>query len=197
MSANKKQKVLRSWLLCWDLQCPYAKVNWQKLPAIRERFDLEFDFEIVLTSLAFHPQAFTGQCAATLVKLKKGEDARRKFIDACYSNQDRYMDKTLGDARPSEVDKIFAGIVQEAGLFDDSFDEKDFLANLHDWELVVKPTYAEHEVALGYKVFGTPKSVIDQQLITDTESSWGPDEWAEKLLSIEYAAFDMSTWRAS
>ena len=59
-----------------------------------------------------------------------------------------------------------------------------FLADLHDWESAVKPAYAEHKIALGYGVYGTPKHVIDGKLVPDTESAWGAAEWAEKLKSL-------------
>ena len=52
---------------------------------------------------------------------------------------------------------------------------------MHDWEEVVKPAYAEHKIALGYGVFGTPKFVVNEQLVPDTESTWGPDEWRKVL----------------
>ena len=55
---------------------------------------------------------------------------------------------------------------------------------MHDWESAVKPAYAEHKVALSYGVYGTPKHVIDGELVPDTESAWGAVEWAEKLKSL-------------
>ena len=179
------------WKVVWDLQCPFSRSNWKNLPAIKDRFDDEYAFEISLTSLAFHPQAFTAQCAANLIENKKGADARSKFIDACFENQERYMNQAIGDSRPSEVDAVFASIAKEAGIFDDrsasssssgeSLTEEYFLAKIHDWEEAVKPAYAEHKKALAYGVYGTPKHVIDEKLVEDTESSWGADEWVAKL----------------
>ena len=67
---------------------------------------------------------------------------------------------------------------------DDAFTKEAFLADLHDWESAVKPAYAEHKIALGYGVYGTPKHVIDGKLVPDTESAWGAAEWAEKLKSL-------------
>ncbi|MGK3754268.1 MAG: hypothetical protein ACI8RD_006577, partial [Bacillariaceae sp.] len=32
---------------------------------------------------------------------------------------------------------------------------------------------------------GAPKNVIDDKLVEDTESAWGPDEWAEKLKTLK------------
>ena len=47
-----------------------------------------------------------------------------------------------------------------------------------------KPAYAEHKIALGYGVYGTPKHVIDGKLVPDTESAWGAADWAGKLGSL-------------
>ena len=112
------------------------------------------------------------------------------------------MNAALGDARKSDVDKVFANIAEKSGVLDDVFTKEAFLADLHDWEKVsdqcnhhtftpsivhaqaVKPDYAEHKIALGYGVYGTPKHVIDGKLVPDTESAWGAAEWAEKLKSL-------------
>jgi len=153
---------------------------------IRARFANEYDFEIHLTSLVFHPQAFAAQCAANLVLQQKGPAAKQKFVDACFEHQERYMNAAVGDARPSEVDAVFAGIAEEAGLLDDasSFTKDYFLSHLHGWEDAVQPAYAEHKIALGYGVYGTPKQVIGEQLVQDSESEWGAQEWAEHLKTL-------------
>ena len=175
-----------SWKIFFDLQCPYAKRCWGNLPAIRARFEKEYDITTHLTSLAFHPQAFPAQSAATLIGTKLGPAARDRFMDACYTHQDRYTNDGLGDARKSDVDAVFADIAQQAGLFDETKEltREIFLANLHDWDTVVMVANKEHKMALGYGVFGTPKHVIDEKLVPDTESAWGPDEWETKLKSL-------------
>ena len=115
------------------------------------------------------------------------------------------MNAALGDARKSDVDAVFATIAEKSGVLDGTFTKEAFLADLHDWESAVKPAYTEHKVALGYgvtcrcgnqrrvdgvltwssaQVYGTPKHVIDGELVPDTESAWGPAEWAEKLKSL-------------
>jgi len=174
------------WKVFWDLQCPFSRKNWEKLPEIRSRFETDYDFEIHLTSLVFHPQAFRAQCAANLIGLKQGAAAKQSFVDACYADQDKFMNAAVGDARPSEVDAVFASIAEDAGVFSDassSFDKEYFLNHLHDWEEAVKPAYAEHKVALSYGVYSSPKNVIGEKLIDDTESAWGADEWAAHLKS--------------
>lgn len=167
-----------------DLQCPYSHANWTNFEAIKERHEADFEFEIHLTSLLFHPQAFPAQCAANLIANKLGLEARAKFIDACFENQPSYMNAAVGDARPSEVNAIFCSIAKKAGLLDDTFTEEVFLKELHSWEDAVKPAYTEHKYALGYGVYGTPKHVIDEKLVDGTESSWGPEEWVEKLKEL-------------
>ena len=84
----------------------------------------------------------------------------------------------------SDVDAVFATLAQKAGVLDDAFTKEAFLADLHDWESSVKPAYAEHKIALGHGVYGTPKHVIDGKLVPDTESAWGAADWAEKLKSL-------------
>jgi len=176
----------RSWKSFVDLQCPFARKFYvEHRPDIESHFGDQFEFSTHLTSLAFHPQAFVGQKAAKLIELNKGIDSKLNFVDACFINQDRYKD--TGDARPSEVDVIFANIAEEAGIFSDEavFTRDFFLEHINDWDAIVKPTYAEHKVALGYGVFGTPKFVIDDKLVEGTESSWGPEEWETKLQEID------------
>ena len=134
--------------------------------------------------MAFHPQAFTAQCGASLVESRKGRDALLKYVDACFEHQETYMNAALGDARKSDVDAVFANIAEKAGVLDDAFTKEAFLADLHDWESAVKPAYAEHKIALGYGVYGTPKHVIDGKLVPDTESAWGAADWAGKLKSF-------------
>lgn len=171
-----------SWKAFVDLQCPYSKIFWGKLPSIRERFSDKYDITVHLTSLAFHPQSFTAQSAANLIQRKKGEDAKLAFIDACYAHQDRFLNAAVGDARKSEIDAIFATIAEEAGLLDDTILTREmFLAKINDWDDAVWPAYSEHKVALQYGVFGAPKHVINEKLVLDTESAWGPDEWAKML----------------
>jgi 2-hydroxychromene-2-carboxylate isomerase len=174
----------KSWKVFWDLQCPYSKVNWTNFPAVKAKFGNEYDFTICITSLAFHPQAFTAQCGASLIETKKGRDALLKYMDACFENQDSYMNAAIGDAKKSEIDNVFASIAEKAGVLDDQFTKEIFLAELNDWEKAIKPAYTEHKIALGYGVYGTPKHVIDEKLVADTESAWNADEWAEKLKSL-------------
>ena len=80
--------------------------------------------------------------------------------------------------------RVIANIAEKAGVLDDAFTKEAFLSSLHDWESAVKPAYAEHKIALGYGVYGTPKHVIDGELVPDTESAWGAADWAEKLKSL-------------
>jgi 2-hydroxychromene-2-carboxylate isomerase len=172
-----------SWKVFVDLQCPYSRILWTKLPAIRERFQDRYDITVHLTSLAFHPQAFMAQCAANLIQRKLGDDAKLVFINACYEKQERFMNAAIGDARKSDIEAVFATIAQEAGLLEGSMTlNKDiFLSKINDWDDAVWPAYTEHKVALAYGVYASPKHVIHETLVQDTESAWGPDEWAEKL----------------
>ena len=185
----------KNWKIFWDLQCPYSKKNWELLPSIKKKFSDEYEFTIHLSSLLFHPQAFVGQCAAHLIEAKKGEEARLKFIDACFENQASFMNAAVGDARKSEVNAIFAGIAEKIGVFDEDapadadeekvLTKKGFLDNLHDWDQAVKPAWMEHKQALALAVHSVPKSIIDGVLVPDSESDWGPDRWGEALESIK------------
>lgn len=157
---------------------------WEQFASIKEKHDAEYDFTIYLTSLAFHPQAFTAQCGASLIETEKGREAMLKYVDACFENQDSFMNAAIGDATKSEIDAVFADIAEKAGVLDDSFSKKNFLENLHSWDNAVKPAYTEHLIALGYGVYGTPKHIINDNLVLDTESAWGPEEWAEKLKTL-------------
>eukprot|EP00541_Cyclophora_tenuis_P018971 CAMPEP_0116572276 /NCGR_PEP_ID=MMETSP0397-20121206/18078_1 /TAXON_ID=216820 /ORGANISM="Cyclophora tenuis, Strain ECT3854" /LENGTH=173 /DNA_ID=CAMNT_0004100571 /DNA_START=827 /DNA_END=1345 /DNA_ORIENTATION=+ len=173
MAAAKK-----SWKIFFDLQCPYSKKCWEHLPSIKERFKEEYEITTHVTSLAFHAQAFPAQCAATLIGTQLGADARQKFEDMCFENQDSYMNAALGDCRKSDVSAVFADIADKAGLLGEKLNRQQFIADIESWEKAVKPAYAEHKVALAFGVYGTPKHVINEKLVADTESSWGADEWA-------------------
>jgi protein-disulfide isomerase len=179
------EKASSSWKIFWDLQCPYAKKNWQKFSVIQKRFEHDYDFSIHLTSLAFHPQAFMAQCGASLVETYLGRPALLKYVDACFENQELYMNDALGDAKKSEIKSIFADIADKAGVLDGELTRDKFLEELDDWEKAVRPAYTEHKVALDYGVYGTPKHVINEVLIADTDSAWGPEEWAEKIQSLK------------
>ena len=184
---SKRSAPKGTWQTFLDLQCPYSRNHWMKRKEIEAKFADNYDITYHLTSLAFHPQAFFGQKAAMLVEVKKGKDDKMKFIDACYQNQTRFMNDAIGDARPSEVNAVFADIAQEAGLLDkeDGFTREYFLEHVNNFDMTIKPASVEHKYALTYGVFGTPKFVIDDKLIAGTESSWGPDEWEEKLKEIK------------
>ena len=120
-----------------------------------------------------------------MIESHKGRDAALKYVDTCFENQDSYMNAALGDAKKSDIDKVFASIAEEAGVLDDAnFTKEIFLKELHDWEKAVKPAYTEHKIALGYGVYGTPKHVIEEKLVADTESAWSAEEWAEKLKTL-------------
>jgi len=94
------------------------------------------------------------------------------------------MDAALGDCKKSEVIAVFADIAEKYGLLEGDLAKEKFLAESNDWQKAVRPAYTEHKVALAYGVYGTPKHVIDEKLVSDTESVWGPDEWAEKLKTL-------------
>mmetsp|Transcript_27324 Transcript_27324/g.45500 ORF Transcript_27324/g.45500 Transcript_27324/m.45500 type:complete len:179 (+) Transcript_27324:109-645(+) len=173
-----------SWQVFFDLQCPFSRVCWKNLPMIRERFDDKYEITVTCTSLAFHPQAFSAQCAANLIEGTAGKEARVRFHDKAFEKQELYMNAAIGDARKSEIDAVFANLAEEAGCFRDQLSKEHFLANINNWETAVKPAWAEHKVAMGYGVFGTPKHVINEKLVEDTESAWGPDEWEVKLASL-------------
>lgn len=64
-----------------------------------------------------------------------------------------------------------------------TFNEEYFLANIDNWADALKPAYEEHKRAISYGVFGTPKYVIDDKLVPDTDSS-GVKEWQDKLKEI-------------
>ena len=186
-SENASVMPKKTWKIFWDLQCPYSRKHWQNHKAIEARFSSNYDFEIHLTSLIFHPQAFPAQCAANLIERKKGSDAKLAFVDACFANQHRYTNDALDDPKPSEVATIFQSIAQEAGILDGEdgdFTKDYFLSKVNDFAEAVKPAYSEHKVALSYGVYGTPKNVINERLIDGTESAWGPEEWGKKLEGV-------------
>ena len=94
----------------------------------------------------------------------------QQFVDACFRKQAAYLNDALADAHTSQVSAVFASIAEEAGIFDEDFTEKYFLAKMQDWEEDVKPAYSEHKEAPACGIYGTPKHVIvDKGLVADTE----------------------------
>jgi hypothetical protein len=183
---------MHTWKVFVDLQCPFAKKCMARLPAIQKRFQGEYEFSVHLTDLAFHPQAFPGHCAAYLLGVTQGPEARNKFVKECFRYQDTFSNEALlgGDATKSDVYNVFADIAEAAGVLNEDGDDGDdngvlsrqeFLEGMTDWERVIKPAWEEHKVALQYGVWGTPKHVIDEKLVPDTESTWGPDEFEAAL----------------
>ena len=190
-TTNGKKK---SWKVFWDLQCPYSKKNWEQYEALKAKFGDEYDFSIHLTSLLFHPQAFMAQCAANLVATEHGDGddanggaqgAKLTFINEAFKQQSKYMNDAVGDAKKSEIIEIFANIVDDAKLFTDTFTKETFRKDINDWKKAVSPAWNEYKVAAEqYHVMGTPKTAIDEKLIDNTESSWGPTEWETKLQEL-------------
>jgi hypothetical protein len=121
-------------------------------------FEADYEITVFLTSLAFHPQAFTAQCGAALIENRKGRDAMLKYVDTCFEKQESYMNAAIGDAKKSEIDAVFALIAQESGIFDDSFGRDDFLEGLHDWEAAVNLAYTQHEIAMSHGPWGVRNS---------------------------------------
>ena len=186
----------KSWKVFWDLQCPYSKKNWEQYDALKAKFGDEYDFSIHLTSLLIHDQAFLAQCAANLVATEHGHasdtnenggghDAKLKFINEAFKQQNKFMSDSLGDAKKSEIIEVFANIAEDAKLFTDTFTKDTFRTDINDWTKAVLPAWNEHKVAVGYNVMGTPKTVIDEKLVENTESAWGPTEWETKLQELK------------
>ena len=108
---------------------------WNNLSSIKDTFGSEYEFTVYITSLAFHPQAFTAQSGASLIETVKGREAMFKYVDACFENQETFMNASIGDAKKSEIDAVFADIAEKAGVLDDTFTKAKFLEDLHDWVL--------------------------------------------------------------
>jgi hypothetical protein len=184
MTTESKDKI--SWKIFLDLQCPYSRKTYLRLPELRQRFQDKYEITIHYTSLAFHPQAFTAQCAANVIGISNGPEARQAFQDKCFEIQERYMNAAIGDSRKSEIEAVFYQIANEAGCFSSTkMSKEEFCAKLTDWEAVVKPAWLEHKEALYAGSFATPSHVINSEVVQDTESDWGPDDWETKLTTLK------------
>ena len=167
----------------FDLQCPYSRRLWRKVPELKFKYGSSYKITTHITSLAFHRQSFPAHCAAYLIGIEKGSDARLRFENACFAKMDRYDDDAAEKLTKTELDEVFATIAEEEGLFDnDAFTKAMFLASLSDRMRVIMPTWFEHKEALAIGVFKTPQHVLDGKLIPDTDSSWDVDEYEAVLL---------------
>lgn len=189
ISTFDAQTAKPSWRVFLDLQCPFSKVAYGHLPALWERFGKQFDITIHYTSLAFHPQAFTAQCAAVLIGRKVSSEARTKFEAACFDKQTSYMNKATTDDTKADVAKIFADIAESSGSLGKEFTREQFLKHLNDYDTVVMPAYEEVKEALRFGVYGSPQNVICGKLVPDTESAWGADTWAIELDKLQHGGW--------
>ena len=91
------------------------------------------------------------------------------------------MNASIGDKRKSEIYAVFCDIAEQAGILDAEFTKEQMMQGIDDWNSAIQPAYAEHKVALGHGVYGTPKHVIGGKLVPETESTWGAQDWQEVL----------------
>jgi 2-hydroxychromene-2-carboxylate isomerase len=170
-----------SWDMYLDLQCPYSRAVWNKLPELRNHFGNDYNITTHLTSLAFHHQSFTAHSAACLIGAQKGKEARLLFEKACFAKQDRYVDTAVEGMTKDEVNAVFATIAEEEGIFNDStvLTKEDFLVSLMDHKKVVLPTWSEHKQALAVGVFKAPQHVLRGRIVPDTDSSWEIEDYEE------------------
>jgi 2-hydroxychromene-2-carboxylate isomerase len=175
-----------NWDMYFDLQCPYSRAVWNKLPELRTRFDKDYKIATHLTSLAFHHQSFTAHSAAYLIGMEKGNEARLRFEKACFAKQDRYVDTAVEGMSKEEVRLVFATIAEEEGLFDDAtmLTKEDFLVSLTDHKQVVLPTWSEHKQALAAGVFKAPQHVVEGKLVPGTDSSWDMEHYEAYLKKV-------------
>jgi Ca2+-binding EF-hand superfamily protein len=92
-----------------------------------------------------------------LIEKEKGIAAKLQFMDACFVHQHAISNRALTNHKKEEIKQAFAKIAQQAGLVDrGSADKKltfdPFVARMDDWENLMKPTFAEHKIALSYQV---------------------------------------------
>merc|ERR1712045_727788 len=72
-----------------------------------EHNQAEFHISTHLTSPTFHPRVFTAHCAAVLVGLSAGCEARANFEAACFDEQEDYMNLALA-FKESEAEEAIA-----------------------------------------------------------------------------------------
>jgi len=168
----------------FDLQCPFSRKLWAKVPELRDRFGNDYDISLHTTSLAFHRQSFPAQTAAYLIGMERGQEARERFQSALYANMERYVDAEADSMTKSQLYEVFADIAQQEGLLVD-----DFLEKLADREKVIMPTWREHKEALKLGVFKAPQHVINGKLLPDTESSWEIEDYERALSGLTHATY--------
>lgn len=181
-SDSKNQK--RTWQIFVDLQCPYSKKCYAHLDEFKQSFGNEFDISVHVTSLVFHPQAFKAQCCHHAVRDSLGPSAGDIYMKHLFQEQKRYMNDAAKDMTPDQVLNVLADIAAEVGIFDEGLSRAEFLQHSQDWESTTMPAYKAHKFAVSLGVFGTPTHVIDGSIVTDTDSEWGPEEWASKLSGL-------------
>ena len=172
----------------FDLQCPYSRTLWGKVPELRQRFGHDYSISLHTTSLAFHRQAFSAQTAAYLIGTKLGPAVRERYQTALYDNMERYVDAVADEMTRSMLHQVLADIAKEQGMLDTdehgSLTEQVFLEQMMDRENVIMPAWREHKEALQLGVFRAPQHVVDGKLVPDTESSWEIQDYERALDSL-------------
>ena len=171
-----------TWKMFFDLQCPYSRKLWGKVPALKEHFGQDFEISLHTTALAFHRQSFPAQTAAFVIGKYKGSEIREQYQNALYDNFDKYSDDATETMTKTDLNGVFADIAQP--FFDETFSRDVFLEKIRDRKEVIMPTWFEHKEALVFGVFKAPQHVIEGHLVPDTESSWEIADYEEALKKL-------------
>ena len=175
IAPHHRARLMGKWELHLCLQCPYSRSVYLLMPELQKAFP-EYAFEIVLTALPFHLNAWPAMAMAQV----DGVD-RDAYIKACYSNMDRFKNAATQDMARKEVFAIFADLAKSTGC------------KLSKEELVERAmgkgqdaAWKEFKVGIIRGVIGTPKHVVDGVLVK-TDSEWKTPDY-KKMIKERKAA---------
>ena len=172
----------RTWQLHLDLQCPYSKKVHALLPALRQEFGGEFDFEIVLMALPWHFSAFHALvvCHAGVAM---GMD-RDAYIERVFAVLDTIANARTAKLTREETFKIFVDIA--VATTGGNINSAELLRQCMTREPVdfYMTAWRECKIGITAGVMGSPKHVIDGSLVVGTDSEWTVAEYAAKIATL-------------
>lgn len=164
------------WEIYLDLQCPYSRTMYNKLPDLKAAFGEEFEMIVRYTALPFHFSAYPA-----LQMIHVPEVDRDAFAKKCFEEQERFYNAKTATLNREQIYEILAELAIESGC---TLQKKELVEKAQDWKLATLPAWVEMKEAIRDRVMGTPISAIDDVVVEGTESAWGVEEWRAKLATL-------------
>jgi len=173
---------LHTWKIYLDLQCPYSKIVFDKIPQFRQHFGSIFQILIQLQAIPFHLSAFQANMGATYVKRNGGLEAYEKYIGFCYESQQDFLNSKTMDMTHRQIYEMFAKKALRA--LDREVTPDEVSKTVDEIIKYAPDTYAEFKDTIQTVNFGAPKFVVEDVFVSAASSHWGTTEWANEFIKM-------------